>query len=301
MVHATVPIALDTQILYSALLKVLYYIFGKTAFVYNLLAVILIYVQAILLNAIAVKHRLFNQSTYLVAFTYIVLTSLHPVLSHFNAQLLINFFLLFIVHELLQLKQSHSPNKQLFNIGFALSIASFFQFTVVFLIPFIFIALAILRPINIREYFVALIGLLMPLYILFVILFCIDQESLLHLWPNLGISLPSQLKPAAYYLTLFGGIFVLLVRSMYNMQTILPKTSIYIRRCWIMLTILLFTTIVVAVFTDKQIVAAWMVCLPVLALILAHTFVNERSKKMNIISFYFALAFVIFCQIFLPL
>lgn len=301
MAHASLPTAVDAQILYSALLQLLYYIFGKTAFAFSSLAVILIYVQAICLNAIAVKYRLFNQSTYLVAFTYIILTALHPVLSYFNAQLIVNFLLLFAIHELLQLKQSHSPNKQLFNIGFVLSIAGFFQFTVVFLIPFIFIALAILRPINVREYFIVIIGLLMPLYMLFVILFCINQEAVLRLWPDLGISLPSQLRPAVYYLILFGGIFVLLVRSIYNMQAILPKAPIYIRRCWIMLTILLFNTLVVAVFTDKQIQAAWMVCLPILALILAHTFVNERSNKMNLISFYFAFAIVIFCQIFLPL
>jgi hypothetical protein len=232
---------------------------------------------------------------------YIVLCSLHPAFSQFNAQIFVNFALLFAINELLQLKQAHSPNKQLFNLGFAISLASLFQFSNIFFLPFLFIALIILRSVNIREWMIALVGFVMPFYILLVVFFCIDKGDLWRLWPNLGISLPSQLKPASYYLGAFTGVFILFVGSMFNMQSIVPKASIYIRRCWITLTIMLFWAVLVAIFTNSHIIGAWMICLPTLALILAHTFINERSKKMNAISFYFALGLAIFCQIFLPL
>jgi hypothetical protein len=301
LIHPALPIAGAPQLAYVATLNIMFRIFGQSAFVFSLLSVLLIFAQALWLNLIAIRHRLFHQNTYLVAFVFLLLSALHPSLSHFNAQLLINFILIFLINEFLLLKQAQSANKHLFNIGFALSIAALFQFTVLFLVPFVFSALLILRPLSIREWMIALVGMIMPLYIVTVVLFCFDHLSLMTLWPDIGISLPRQLKPAKYYLIIFASLIVLLAGSMYNMQLQLPKAPIYIRRYWIMLSILFVCTLLVASFTDSLVSGAWMICLPTLSLILAHIFQNERSKKMNAISFYFALLLVLFSQIFLPI
>jgi len=85
------------------------------------------------------------------------------------------------------------------------------------------------------------------------------------------------------------------------MQSNLPKAPIYIRRCWISLSLLLFVALLASVFSDNQINGVWIICLPALSLMMAHAFLNERNKKMNAISFYFALVLVLFCQLFLPL
>lgn len=301
LVHPVFPTAGSAQLAYVATLSILHHIFGHSAFVFSLLSVLLIFAQALWLNLIAIRHRLFQHNTYLVAFSFLLLSALHPSLSHFNAQLLINIILIYLVNELLTLKQAQSVNKHLFNIGFALSIAALFQFTVLFLVPFVFVALLILRPLSIREWMIALVGMLMPLYIVSVVLFCLDQLPLMRLWPDIGISLPRQLNPAKYYLIIFASLIVLLAGSMYNMQTQLPKAPIYIRRCWIMLSVLFIFSLLVASFTDSLVAGAWMICLPPLSLILAHLFQNERSKKMNAISFYFALLLVLYSQIFLPI
>jgi len=301
LVHPALPVARDAQLAYVATLNILFRVFGHSAFVFSLLSVLLIFAQGLWLNLVAMRHRLFHQNTYLVAFVYILLCSLNKSFSHFNAQLLVNFLLIYIIDQLMQLKQVQTANKYLFNIGFAISVAALFQFTVLFLVPFIFIALLILRPLSIREMLISLVGMVMPLYILAVVLFCLDHLSLISIWPDIGISLPVQLKPHKYYLIIFASLVVLLIGSMYTMQLQLPKAPIYIRRFWIMLSILFVFTILVASFTDILVAGSWMICLPTLSLIVAHVFQNERSKKMNAISFYFALLLVLYSQIFLPI
>lgn len=299
--HSVLPQASEHQLLYGWVLQGCSFFFGKSAFAFSLFSVLLLYAQALFLNAIIAQFRLYHQNTYLVSFSFIALSALHPALGNFSPLLLVNIFILWAINEMLQMKQSQHVNKELFNLGFAIMLAALLHFSAILLILFLFIALLILRPFNFREWMIALVGLLMPLYFLLVLLFWKDNLKAIYLWPDLGISLPSQLLPAKYYLGLFVGLIIWFSLSVYNMQLQLPKAPIYIRRYWISLTFLLILSVLSAIFSDSHINAVWLICLPALSLVMANAFINERSKKMNSISFYFALALVLFCQIFLPL
>jgi hypothetical protein len=299
--HPVVPEAEPSQLLYGWVIHMFSQLLGKSAFAYSFLAVILVYLKALYLNFIAARHRLFLHNTYLPSFVLIVLSALHPAAGQMSAPLLVNFLLLFSINELLCLKQNQNAGKHLFNIGFAVVIGALMQFSVIFLCIFMLISLLILRPFSFREWMILIVGFAMPLYILMVILFCADKWQLMHFWPDLGISLPGQLKPGWFYLGMFGGIIIWICISLYNMQMQLPKAPIYIRRCWISLTLLLFFCLLVAIFSDSRISGAWMICLVPLSLVLTQAFLNERGKRMNLVSFYFVLALLLFCQIFLPI
>lgn len=301
LTHAVLPHAEASQFVYGWLLHGLSYIFGKSAFAYTLFSVLLLFVQALIINRLAIRHRLFMHQHYLPAFCFIVLSSLNPALSVFGAPLICNFLLLGVMHLLLASRNHQNANKQIFNLGFLIMPAALLEFPAVVFVLYAFVALLIIRPFSFREWMVMLLGLVMPLYILVVILFCTDKLQLLHLWPELGVSLPRQLKPAEYYLGVAGGLIVWLCICVYNMQSQLPKAPIFIRRSWIVVTLLLFFSLIAACFTAPSVQGGWMICLPALSLILAQAFSHERNKKVNRISFYFVLALVIFAQIFLPL
>jgi hypothetical protein len=300
LIHPVYPQALESQVVYGSVLNLLRLFLGKSAFAFTLFAVLMIYLQAIYLNAIAANHRLYVKTTYLVAYSYIIITSTSPSLSQFSSQIIINWLLLLTLNELLNLQQAHHPNKNLFNIGLLLMMAALIQFSAIIFLPFLFIALGILRPFHLREWVIALLGVIMPLYLTGVVLFLYDKLPLLRHWPDVGISLPKQIHPASYYLGCLSFILILFAGSLFNMQSQLPKSTIYIRRCWIMLSILLVFSILASVFCDNKVNAAWLTCMLPLSLMLAHVFNNEKSKRMNNISFYFSIAFVLFCQIFLP-
>jgi len=301
LMHAVLPQASEHQLVYGYVLQFCSVFFGKSAFAFSLLAVFILYAQAIFLNAIVAQFKLYKHNTYLVSFSFIALCSLHPALSNFSPLLLVNIFVLLAIRELLKMKQAQQVNKELFNLGFIIMMAALIHFSSILLLLFLFIALLILRPFNFREWMIAFVGLLMPLYFFGVLLFWQDNFSAIYHWPDLGISLPKQLLHAKYYLGLMVGLIIWFSMSVYNMQMQLPKAPIYIRRYWISLTFLLMLSVFAAIFSNSRVNAVWLICLPALSLVLANAFLNERSKKMNTISFYFALALVLFCQIFLPI
>lgn len=300
MLHASLPLASDGQFAYAWVLWLMSFLFGKSALAFSIFTVLLLCVQALWLNVIVAQHKLFLHNTYLVSFSFIALTALHPSLSSFNPLLLVNFLVIPALQELLQLKNAQKVSKQLFNIGFLVMMAAILHFSAIFLILFSFFAVALLRPFVFKEWMILLAGLLMPMYFLLVILFCADKLYLMAQWPQLGISLPRQVSSAYYFLGLLVGLIIWMSIALYNMQTQLPKAPIYIRRCWISITFLMIVSLFVAVFSNNQVIAVATICLPALSLMLSQAFLNERSKKMNTISFYFALALVLFCQIFLP-
>lgn len=300
ILHASLPIASEGQFAYAWLLWLCSFVFGKSAIAYSVFTVILIALQAIWLNVIVAQHKLFLHNTYIVSFSFVALSALHPSLSSFNPLLLVNFLVIFSLQELLQLKNAQKVSKQLFNIGFLVMLAAILHFSAVFLILFSFFAVALLRPFVFKEWMILIAGLLMPIYFLLVLLFCTDNLSLMAQWPQLGISLPRQVSSAYYFLGLLVGLIIWMSVALYNMQTQLPKAPIYIRRCWISITFLMIVSLFIAIFSDNQVIAVTSICLPALSLMLSQAFLNERNKKMNTISFYFALALVLFCQIFLP-
>jgi hypothetical protein len=299
--HATLPIASDNQLVYSAIIKALSFVFGDNSYAFSILTVLLLYIQAIWLNIIASQHRLFIHSTYLISFSFITLSSLHPSFSSFSPLLLVNFLIILSISEILKLKNASKPNKHLFNIGFYIMIAALIHFSAIFIIFFLFFALLILRPFNIREWVVSILGLLMPIYFLSVYLFCTDSLMRFSLWPRLDISISSQMPTSVYTFGLALGLFLWISSSLFTMQAQLTKAPIYIRRCWISFSFLLGVSFFASFFTMSQIRGVWVICLPALSLILTQAFQNERNAKLNTISFYFALALVLFCQIFLPL
>lgn len=301
LTHAVVPVSQPSDLLYHWILGGVSLVLGKSAFAYQLLSTLLLYVQALFVHQLAIRHRLFMHQHYLPAFCFLLLSGMSPSFSVFSPSLLANFVMLGVLHLLLASRHYQNANKQIFNIGFLLMIGALLQFSVLVFALFALVSLLIIRPFNLREWFVMLTGLAMPVYILAVLLFCADKLGWLHLWPQLGVSLPRQLKPAEYYFGLAGGLIVWLGFSIYNMQSQLPKAPIYIRRSWIVVTLLLFFSLIAACFSDPVLPGVWVLCVPALSLIFAQAFSHERNKKMNLIAFYFVLILAIFGQIFLPL
>lgn len=301
LTHAVIPVSQASDLLYHWILGGVSLVFGKSAFAYQMLGTVLLYVQALFVNQLAIRHRLFIHQQYLPAFCFLVLAGMSPSFSTFSPTLLSNFVLIGTLHLLLASRNYQNANKQIFNIGFLVMLGALLQFSAVIFGFFALISLLIIRPFNLREWFVMLTGIAMPVYMLAVLLFCIDKLEWLHLWPQLGVSLPRQLKSAEYYFGLAGGLIVWLGFSTYNMQSQLPKAPIYIRRSWIVVTLLLCFSLIAACFSNPDLSGVWALCLPSLSLIFAQAFSHERNKKMNQIAFYFVLALAIFGQIFLPL
>ena len=94
LLHPIEPVQVRGHIIYNAIVEGMFFIFRHGGFAYGMIAIVILFIQALYLNSIAARHKLFPRSTYIPAFVYLLLTSVHPSLSAFSETMLINWLLL---------------------------------------------------------------------------------------------------------------------------------------------------------------------------------------------------------------
>lgn len=296
LLHPVLPVALPHQALYGLVLKIFGSVLGKSAFGYAFVALLILFGEAIYLNTIIIRHRLFAKSTYLPAFVFLALSSLIPALSNFTPFLLVNACLLPALDLALQFGQTTQPRKLVFNAGFFLALASLLHFPALAYFAFFIFALLMLRPFNIGETVVALLGYLTPFYFFAGVLFLADRLPLLRRWPELGFSLPKKLVLTAPLVVLASGIVVLLAGGLLVLQGQMQKSTIYVRRSWSVVMALLVASLPAAVLSAHNAGAAWLMAVPALSMIVAAMLYLEKRKRLSTFAFFFILAFTIICQ-----
>lgn len=295
--HPVMPIALPDHLVFASILQGLDYFFHGSAFAYTLLAVVLIFSQALYINHITVRHRLFLKNNYFPAFAYLLLTSIAPAFNYFSEPLLVNWLVLIAVNMMLTFNQNLQPRKQIFNAGFMICLPALIQFPSIGFILLFILALLLLRSFNIGEWVVGTMGYLTPIYFFATILFLIDRLPVLIRNYHIGFSIPRHLVHPVYMVGTLCGIFLLAVIGSYSLQQQIAKMTIYIRRSWALMYCYLIVSVAVTLIAISAVNAEWLILMPALSLIIAHAFCIEKSKRFSNFTFYFSLLLLIFCQL----
>jgi Family of unknown function (DUF6427) len=297
LIQPAAPVLLPDHFIFNNLVELINKMLHGDAMGYTVLGIILTFFQALYLNAITIRHRLFYKPTYIPAFMYILLTSVMPEFSFFTESLVVNWFILGAIDVMFRFMQPIHPQQHIFNAGFLIAMAALFQFPAVFYFLLLLMALILLRSFTPGEWLVGLLGFLTPFYFLIGILFLADKLQLIEHWPHFAISIPALTKKPALLAGGLAGLLLLTVCGLFVMQSQMPKSTIYVRRSWGVVTTWWIVSVIVAICTAFQSKAAWVVSAPALSLIIAHPLYLEKSKRFSTFIFYFSLLFVIFCQV----
>jgi len=124
--------------------------------------ILLLFLQAVLLNNLAIKHRLYNETTLLPGLFYVLLMSTLRDFFPLTAPLLGNLFLIIALDALLSTYKQASCAGSIFNAGFWIGIASLFysSFSLFFLL--MLLGLSLLRSFKIRERLMLMVGFIVP-------------------------------------------------------------------------------------------------------------------------------------------
>jgi hypothetical protein len=200
----------------------------------------LVLVQAFRLNFIANSLRLFERQGFTVAFAYILLSALLPQWNGLSAALINNTLLIWQFSMIARLYNKPNAAVTIFNVGLISGIMSILYFPSAVVIPLCFVALAILRPFRLNEWFVLLLSILTPAYFLFAWLYWNDSlASFINYTPRLKLQLNSKtllfnaiLAFSIMALLLAGGISTWLKHQV--------KYTVSIRKYWIVMLAALF-------------------------------------------------------------
>jgi hypothetical protein len=267
--------------LYNLLLRLLG-ILDLPAFVYGIIAFLLIFIQTSLINKICIDQKVLPKPNYLPGMAYMLLSSLFVEWNHFSAPLIINTFLILMFYRMVSLYNTNKPLAGIFNIGVMTGIATLLYQPAIVYVLMIPLTLYIMRPFRIREWLTAFLGLTTPYYFLALEPLFTNKWNWSHLVPSIRMDFPAM--PNSIFITI--SIIMLVVPFIlggYFVQSNLNKMLIQIRKGWSLLLLFLIMSMLIILVNGGVNYVNWMFGLMPLAAFHAATYFYPNRKIMPLV------------------
>ena len=257
------------------------YSYISSGFLQNILAIVLLFFQAVLLNRLVIINRLSNGISLFAGVFYILICSFAASNSILSPVILANTFFILAITDLFYAFKKSSNAGKIFNAGLWTGLATLFYAPYIVFIIFGLVGLSILRVFKIRDTLQFLVGFLNILFLYLVIHYFSygNVDFLENLFPDFGKlnwKLPERILNFAILL-----IFALLVVFSiftYNGNTI--KKSIQARKkIDVLYWIFLFAGISILLFQTVGIHHLLILAVP-LGIFLGFRFFNMKSKPL---------------------
>jgi len=297
LLHPSTFIADGSEgLLYDLLVKWLQVLVGKSPLFFTSIAILLLFLQTLLLTRIINHHRLFPKSTYLPAMSYLLFTSLWQGWNVFSPALLVNCIMLWVFSSTTELYTRTSARDVVFNIGFALGIAGLFYFPAIVFCVLLLISLLIMRPFRLAEWIIALLGLICPLYLLGTYLFITNQGALLKRIPRIGFSLPILSDYKAWGAVIVSLFFFILGWML--LQRPLKKMLIQTRKTWAVQIVFVMVAILVPLFNVHFSPDYWVLAILPISMFVANVYWTITNETVANIIHFITLGYVVVMQYF---
>lgn len=270
------------------------YIMGLPSTVLFLLYIAIVLVQAIRLNMVLTDLRMFQTTNYTAAMAYVLLSGMLTQWCSITAALVANFLLIWLFVKLSRLYNHPSPKTLLFNIGFIVGLAVLCYHPTALLILVVLFALAVVRPFNIAEWLILLMGILAPYYFLASWLFLRDHFSTFHLYlPYLRLDLP----PAKWDAALIASLAILvamLLAGLFAWQVSNKRMVIQIRKNWGVMVVMLLILLPIPFIFENAGIESGVLALVPMGAFAGYAFSYPRRLMLPNFLFWLAVCIVIY-------
>lgn len=180
-----IPILSDTRHLFQfdvlamPLYRWLIWLIPNNAIISNAIALILVFIMGFYLLRLNAKYVIIKQRSYLPVLLFVLLVSAIIPFQRVTPAILAGLCVEFSLYYIYSIYQSKNPLDSLFRAGLLLGIASLFYAPAIIMSLVLFIGQLVLRPFSIREWTVALLGLILPLVTYLFVLFYFDTNPML--------------------------------------------------------------------------------------------------------------------------
>jgi len=138
---------------------------GVQGWIPDLVALVLVLLQALLLNVLSARFRISREVTMFPGVFYILLMSTLPDFLHLSPILMGNTFLILALSNLFKSYKKSSTADSIFNVGFWIGVAGLFYFSNFVFLLLAIIGLATMRNLRFNELLMVLVGGIVPLFL----------------------------------------------------------------------------------------------------------------------------------------
>ncbi len=291
-IHPQIPLPQQTDgFLFKLLLSQLSGVGSSLPIIYPLISFILLYTQAITLNALVNQHRLMQKPNYLTGMAYLLITSLFAEWNILSAPLIINSFIIWVWSRMSKLYNEPSPKTSLFNIGMAIGISSFFYFPVISFSALVVVGLLITRPFKLPEWVVALLGLASPFYFLAAYVYITDKWQGYH-FPGVAVTFPRFIESRWALAAIFIVLFISSTGFVY-VQKNFRRQLVQARKSWNLIFLYLLIALFIPFINASHSFVYWILSAVPIAVIAGAGFLYPQKKGFPLILHWLMVAFVI--------
>ena len=291
-IHPQIPLPQQTDgFLFKLLLSQLSGVGSSLPIIYPLISFILLYTQAITLNALVNQHRLMQKPNYLTGMAYLLITSLFAEWNILSAPLIINSFIIWVWSRMSKLYNEPSPKTSLFNFGMAIGISSFFYFPVISFSALVVVGLLITRPFKLPEWVVALLGLASPFYFLAAYVYITDKWQGYH-FPGVAVTFPRFIESRWALAAIFIVLFISSTGFVY-VQKNFRRQLVQARKSWNLFFLYLLIALFIPFINASHSFVYWILSAVPIAVIAGAGFLYPQKKGFPLILHWLMVAFVI--------
>ena len=166
----------------------------------SIFAAILVFLQAMAINHISNKNRLARQPALIAGMLYILFVSLLPAYTPLSASLVANSFIIWALFELFQIYKKAHAAINIFNLGLAVGLAILVVPSLSVFTLFGVIGIMIIRSFIVRDILQYLIGIVVPVYLCYSIMYLLDQGSFTLSDYRYGLSVKTMISVSSYWI-----------------------------------------------------------------------------------------------------
>lgn len=283
--------------LYKFILSFLSPVGKSLPVMYSILAYLLVFIQAMMVNGLVNHYRMLSRSTFLPAMSYILVASLFPEWWEFSAALLINTLIVWVWSQMTGLYNSQRALSVLFSAGVVLGLCSLIYFPSVAFVLLMILSLVVMRPFKLAEWVVALISVTIPYYFLFAWLYLSNKWNPSEFIQGITVHYPGFKQD----LWALGGVFFLIVpflASGYYIQGNILRMLIQVRKSWSLLLLYLLTALIVPFISPSGSFAYWILCVPPFAAFHSNVYLQAERKWISALLHWAMVLFILALNIY---
>lgn len=270
----------------------------KPHIVAAIFSVLLVVIQALVVNKMITDLRLFDKANYVPALMYVVVSSLFTEFLYPGPQLLANLFVVLVLMSIMRLYKSQENFSEIFDVGFMIAIASLFYSPTMVLLVLMFIGLGILRAFAWREWVTGLAGFLAPYILISTYYFLVDglgefwyeQFSGMFNFGDMHLSTGLDVKVTGSFVVL------LLMLSAWYLQASYLKSQIQIRKFLVLVVWTLILLFFSFVLDDDLSLKHFVIITVPLSVILSYYMLNFKKQRWPEIIHWLLVLSILFFQ-----
>jgi hypothetical protein len=234
------------------------------------------------------------KQSYTPALAFLLLSALLPAFNQISPALLACNFLIWIMYGACRLYNAQNPKTSIYNLGLLTGTSIILYYPMLPLILITLLALAIMRPFRLNEWFVLIFGIITPVYFLVSYLFLKDSLHILPFPQQLfTFSLASNIYRPVVVVTMCVCAFITFF-GIFTVQHAANRELIQVRKSWNLILIFLIFCIPGIILIQHAWPAAVLLAMVPAACYIGFAFGNAPRNILPTIFFWILVAFSIY-------